>query len=268
MKKSHQSYDKLSDQDKKNIINDLYIDNKKSFADIASIYNTYANKIRRDAKSFGIKIRNKSEAQKNALNIGKHKHPTKGKARDIKTKQKIGRAVLESWDNLSTTELEARKEKSRQQWMNMSEDEKANLIKLANSAVRNASKTGSKLEKYLLQRLISDGYKVDFHKEQNLLTTKLQIDLFLPNINTAIEVDGPSHFLPVWGDDALKRNISYDNKKQGLILGKGLVLVRIKQEKDFSEARGDLIYDRLNNLLKDISINFPQADNRIFTIED
>lgn len=262
------SYDQLSDSDKKNIINDLYIENKKSFADIAEMCGTYANKIRRDAKSFGIEIRSKSEAQKNALTIGKHKHPTKGKQRDAQTKAKIGRGVMTSWENLSDSELESRKEKSRQQWINMSDDEKENLIRLANEAVRTASKTGSKLEKYLLNKLISNGYKIDFHKEQSLLNTKLQIDLFVPSINTAIEIDGPSHFLPVWGDDALKRNISYDNKKQGLILGKGLVLIRIKQTKDFSETRADITYSKLEKLLEEISANFPKPDNRIFTIED
>jgi very-short-patch-repair endonuclease len=116
---------------------------------------------------------------------------------------------------------------------------------MANEAVRATSKTGSKLEKYLLQKLLADGYKVDFHKEQTLLNTKLQIDLFLPTHNIAIEVDGPSHFEPVWGDDSLNRNKKYDAKKEGLITGKGWGLIRIKQTKDFSKSRADVIYTRL-----------------------
>ena len=262
------SYDNLSNIDKKTIISNLYTNKLQSFADIAELFQTYSNRIRRDAKSFGIPIRTRSEAQKNALQVGNHKHPTKGTKRDNKTKQKIGRGVLESWDNLSSLELENRKEAGRKQWLSKSEDDKANLIKLANEGVRKASKTGSKLEKYLLSRLLGGGYKVEFHKEQSLLTTKLQIDLFIPSINTAIEVDGPSHFLPVWGTESLKRNISYDNKKQGLVLGRGMVLIRIKQEKDFSETRGDMIYAQLNTLLVSISGEFPKPDNRIFIIED
>ena len=93
--------------------------------------------------------------------------------------------------------------------------------------------------------MIKDSYKVDFHKEQTLSNTKLQIDLFLPSMNIAIEVDGPSHFEPVWGDDSLKRNKKYDNKKEGLITGKGWHLIRIKQQKDFSKSRADLIYIEL-----------------------
>jgi hypothetical protein len=71
----------LSDQDKKDLILSLYSEQGKSFADIAVMYDTYANRIRRDAKKLNIKIRDKSEAQKNALKTGKHSHPTKGKER-------------------------------------------------------------------------------------------------------------------------------------------------------------------------------------------
>jgi hypothetical protein len=59
----------------------MYLDDKKSFADIAKEYDTYSNKIRRDAVGFQIPIRDKSDAQKNALKSGKHQHPTKGKER-------------------------------------------------------------------------------------------------------------------------------------------------------------------------------------------
>lgn len=258
------SYDKLSDDDKKQILNDLYLKQNKSFSDIASIYNTYANKVRRDAIKLKINIRNKSEAQKNALQTGKHKHPTKGTKRDDTVRKKIGHSVLESWSALSDTELENRKQLARDNWDAKSEDEKKQILSLANAAVRETSKTGSKLEKFLLAKLLQDGFKVDFHKEQTLSNTKLQIDLFIPSINTAIEIDGPSHFLPVWGSDVLVKNQKYDNKKHGLILGKGWKLIRIKQQKDFSKARAEIIYKKL----KDMISTDLQNTNTSFTIED
>jgi hypothetical protein len=261
-------YDKMKDLEKKDIIHKLYTLENKSFGDIASMYGTYANKIRRDAMKFKVPIRNKSEAQQNALKTGKHKHPTKGTIRDEKTKNKIGMGVLQAWENLDDAALEQRKEKVRQNWKNMDEDEKQNLIRSANNAVRTTSKTGSKLEKFLLQELLNKGFVVEFHKEQSLVNTKLQIDLFLPSINTAIEIDGPSHFLPVWGEEALKKTQTYDQKKQGLILGKGLALIRIKQTKDFSKSRASLILDELVVLLNKISSNFPSPDKRTFEIED
>ena len=252
MKKLHKLYENLSDIEKKTIINSLYITEKKSFADIATIYGTYSNRIRRDAKKLQINIRDKSEAQKNALTTGKHSHPTKGKTRSSETKEKIGLSVLQSWENLSDEEIEKRKQSSKANWDNLSVEAKEHMQKSANAAIRISSKIGSKLEKFLYIKLINDGFKVEFHKENTLANTKLQIDMFIPSINTAIEIDGPSHFEPVWGQDALSKNITYDQKKEGLIFGRGWSLIRIKQTKDFSKARSNLIYSKLAEC---ISIN-------------
>ena len=262
----YMKYDNLSDAQKMNLIKIEYSNNNKSFADIAQTYHTYANKIRRDAVKFNIKIRNKSEAQKNALKTGKIDHPTKGKNRSEQTKNKIGYSVMKSWENLDAQTLEYRKQKAKENWESLSEDKKQEILHQANSAVREASKKGSKLELFLLEQLMQDGYKVEFHKEQSLLNTKLQIDLFLPTLNIAIEVDGPSHSEPVWGSDALKRNKVYDNKKSGLILGKGLVLIRVKQNKDFSKSKARVIYSELKQYIENIKNQFPKQDNRTIII--
>lgn len=248
-------YDNLDDSSKQRILEELYTVEKLSFANIAKRYNTYANKLRRDAIRFNIAIRDKSEAQKNALQTGAHKHPTKGTSRTEETKKQIGLSVMKSWDSLSENELEARKIKSKERWEALDTETQNNILRMANEAVRRSSKVGSKLEKYLLDRLLVDGYKVDFHKEQTLLNTKLQIDLFLPKHNIAIEVDGPSHFEPVWGDDSLNRNKKYDAKKEGLVLGKGWRMIRIKQTKDFSNSRADKIYKDLVNAINDMINN-------------
>jgi very-short-patch-repair endonuclease len=94
----------------------------------------------------------------------------------------------------------------------------------------------------------------------------LQIDLFLPQHNIAIEVDGPSHFEPVWGDDALKRNKKYDNKKTGLILGKGLYLIRIKQSKDFSKSRAEITFQELLSAID--SIKNKNETSKVISIGD
>jgi very-short-patch-repair endonuclease len=259
-------YKALNDNEKSIIIRQLYEIEKKSFQDIAILLNTYANKIRRDAIKYKIAIRDKSEAQKNALNNGKVEHPTKGKTRNDAIKNKIGLGVLKSWEQLSPTELDTRKNKARANWDKLSDDEKQLMHSMASDAVRQSSKTGSKLEKFLLHKLLGDGYRVDFHQEQKLLNTRLQIDLFISSMNVAIEVDGPSHFAPVWGDETLQRNIKYDEKKTGLILGKGLRLIRIKQSKDYSKSRSILIYEKLSTIL--ISIQNNTNTDKIITITD
>lgn len=263
---SYKKYHNYSDEDKKAIIEKLYLVDKMSFADISQLLATYSNKIRRDAIRYKIPIRDKSEAQSNALQTGKHKHPTKGQLRSDVIKQKIGQSVMESWDSLDDKELLRRKKSSKKIWEQLSDDEKEHRLNLANQAVRVSSKQGSKLEKFLLEKLVGDGYKVDFHKEQLLSNTRLQIDLFLPTINIAIEVDGPSHFLPVWGEATLTKNQKYDQKKTGLIIGKGLKLIRIKQTHDFSKARAHKVYLSLVEAIK--KLNDSNNNNKTIEIED
>ena len=170
----------------------------------------------------------------------------------IDTVVEVSDDVLEKSQNLSDEEIEKRKQSSKANWDNLSVEAKEHMQKSANAAIRISSKIGSKLEKFLYVKLINDGFKVEFHKENTLANTKLQIDMFIPSINTAIEIDGPSHFEPVWGQDALSKNITYDQKKEGLIFGRGWSLIRIKQTKDFSKARSNLIYSKLAEF---ISIN-------------
>lgn len=257
-------YQQMNDGEKQKIIQDLYIDKKMSFAEIAGMYDTYANKIRRDAIKFKFAVRNKSEAQKNALELGKAPHPTEGKPRSDEEKNKIALSMHSSWNNMSDKDKKKRKEDSKNRWNAMNETAKQNMLNAAHIAIRKSSVEGSKLEKFILSKLMEKGYKVEFHKEQILSNTKLQIDIFLPTKNTAIEVDGPSHFEPVWGDDCLSRNQKYDQKKTGLILGKGMKLIRIKQTGDYSKARAILLTEKLIDLLENISA----STDKLFYIED
>jgi very-short-patch-repair endonuclease len=258
------SYSNLSDNEKKSVIEKRYVQKGESFAEIAKHYDTYANRIRRDAQKYNIPIRSKSEAQKNVLEKGKSQHPTKGKTRTYEEKVKIGKSIYESWQNLSEADLTKRKLKSKAIWDGLSQNEKENRLNAAHTAIRESSKKGSKLEHFLMELLIEKGYKVEFHKEQILSNTKLQIDIYLPALTTAIEVDGPSHFEPVWGEDTLNKNQKYDQKKTGLIIGRGMRLVRVKQSKDFSPTRARIIFDKLHTLLQDID----NRSEKTFNIED
>lgn len=249
-----QNYSNLQDEQKLEVIYNLYHIEQKSFQEIADMYDTYPNKIRRDAKQFGIKIRTKSEAQKLALETGKHGHPTKGKTRNKETKQKIGKSVMEYWEQIPAKELERRSTIARQNWEALPEEEKKERFEKANQAVRTSSKTGSKLEKFLHSGLLNNGYRVEPQKK-NILNTNLHIDLFLPELSIAIEVDGPSHFSPVWGENALKRAQRYDQKKNGILIGKGIKVIRVQQKKDFSNSRSEKILKKLIKSIEEISVS-------------
>jgi len=150
----------------------------------------------------------------------------------------------------------------------MSDEDKANLRKLAAEAVRKASKEGSKIEKFIYEGLTKLGYEVIFHKRGLVVNDKLEVDLFLPNIKTAIEIDGPAHFLPIWGEESLQRNIRSDAQKAGLLINRGFVILRVKNIiRNLSQKN---MRDTLNGIvveLKKIEKNFPPVSKRLIEIE-
>ena len=242
-------YSSLNDTDKKTLLESLYVTEKKSDVEIAEIIGTYQNKIRRDRLKLGIPTRTPAEAQKLALTQGRAKHPTKGRQRTDEEKKKIGEAVSAEWSKIDDKERERRVQIGKESWNSKSDDEKQQILQKAVKAIRESSKSGSNLEKYLLNALISAGYKVQFHKEHIVKNERLQIDLMLPEFNIAIEVDGPSHQKPVWGEENFQRNQRSDKQKTGLIIGQGLVLVRVKQAGNLSEVKKR---NYLNELLSTI----------------
>ena len=117
-------------------------------------------------------------------------------------------------------------------------------------------------KKFLLYELTKRSFEVQFHKEHLLKNQRLQIDLFVPKLRVAIEVDGPSHFKPVWGEENLERNQRSDRQKTGLILGQGFVLIRIKQDKRISQRYFRRVLDSLVEELEKIKKSFPQENKR------
>ncbi len=259
-------YHRLSDSDKKRYLDFLYTAERKSYAEIAEGVGTYTNKIRRDAVKLGIKSRNKSEAQSLALSGGRHKHPTKGTIRDEKTKMKIGEGVAKTWDNLSDEERERRSEIGREVWNQKTDEEKRKIHEASHKAILEAAKKGSKLELFLFNELLKAGYRTEIHKEQFIQNERLQIDLFLPELNVAIEVDGPSHDLPVWGEKVLRRNQRADREKNGLVLARGLVLIRVKHRRNLSAKRQRDLLGGLLEILKKIEQKFPPKNERLIII--
>jgi len=200
--------------------------NNKSAKQIADALNTYTNKIIRILKKHRIPIRDKSAAQALAIKSGVAKHPTKGKKLNEKTKHKISKKQAERWENLSKKDLKKFKEGAKKRWKSMSPEAKYELQKRAGQKLRQASIEGSAAEKYLYEMLQKAGYDTIMHKTK--IGGEFEVDLFLRELNTAIEIDGPQHFLPIFGEETLQKNIKYDSIKNGLLISKGFFVVRVK----------------------------------------
>lgn len=231
----------------------LYTQDMKSCQEIAEKYGTYSQRIRRLLLKHGIQMRDKSKAQSNALKSGRHKHPTRGTTMKLETKIKLSASMQEIWNNMPEEEYQRRVDASKARWNEMPEEEKEALIQKAREAIRSSGNTGSRLEKFLQERLTEKGHMVIMHKTGFLLATDLEVDLFLPQYGLCIEVDGPSHHLPIWGEDALRKRIKADNRKTGLILGLKLKLIRIKNLGQETYTYKEALIKRVEEIIEEIS---------------
>jgi len=230
----------------------MHHDNHMSIYQIAEKYNTYPNKVRRHATKLGAKIRNKSEAQKVALKTGRQQHPTKGKTRDESVKIRISESVATVWEDMSKKEYKRRSNMAKEQWKNMSDEDKQALHDKAYAGIRKAAQFGSKLEVALLEWLVEEGYQVTFHKQHLISNEKMHLDLLVRDLAVAIEVDGPSHDQPIWGKEKLVKSKAADTKKEGLLMGAGFSIIRVKQQKDLTKKLvRDILLD-LESVLSEI----------------
>lgn len=262
LKAKASKYDDMEEQDKHDFLIASYSTLGLSYRTIGEMCGKHGNTIRRDIMKFKIPMRTRGEAQQTAISNGKP-HPTKGKKHSDSARLKISEGVSTAWATLSPEEIEVKKQMGKDRWERMSEQEKADFVTKAGNAVRIAAKEGSKLEKFVFAKLMEEGFKPQFHVERTIKNENLQIDILLPYHKVAIEIDGPSHFLPIWGEDTLARNRKADQVKNGLLLGTGFCVIRIRQSKKNISAKYKRdLWTELEGILNNIQASFPAREDR------
>lgn len=246
---------------------ELY-NNKYSTYEIAKEFNTYPNKIRRILLKNGVQLNDKSTAQKNALQKGTSVIPTVGKKRTESEKIKISKSMQQRWKSMSEKAYQERINQAKKRWQNMSEEDKSNMARLATKAIQKAGKEGSKLEKFLKIELSKKGFSIEVHKKNLIPNENLEIDMYIPSCKAIIEIDGPSHFLPIWGEEKLQKQIKADANKTGLVLSKGFVVIRIKHlSNSLSLHDRHYLKDKIADMLNGITESFPEQSKRYIELE-
>ena len=124
------------------------------------------------------------------------------------------------------------------------------------------------MEKFLLETLRNSGYVVQFHRKGLVPNEKLEVDLFLPELRTAIEIDGPAHFFPIWGEESLARHLKADAQKTGLLITRGFAILRVKHLTKHVSTKH--MRDLSNNImvqLEQIKLKFPEKNKRLIEVE-
>lgn len=202
----------------------LYKKEKKSTVEIAKEFDTNPTRVNRILKRNGVKLRTKSQSQK--LNLKKNGHPCEGKAVSEETKVKISKSVSESFDD-------ERREKYSQRmikrWEKMPVKQKEKLIEGMREGIRKASQNGSKIEHFFVAKLRENHYNINVHEKYTLSSSsnELELDIVIPDLKIAIEIDGPSHTYPIWGEDKLEKTLKYDARKNGLLTKSGYKVIRV-----------------------------------------
>lgn len=246
----------------------MYSVENLSTKEIAQKFGTYPNKINRILKRNNIPLKTHADAQRIAISSGRIQHPTKGKKHSESVKAKISAASYNRWQQMSEEDRKKISDSAKQQWLDMSEEERDEFRKLAAVGVRKAANEGSKIEKILLEKLRDAGYNVLFHTKHLMAGTELELDFYIPALNTVIEIDGPAHFFPIWGEDILQKKIKGDSQKGGLIISQGAVLIRVKYLcKNTSTYVANSLFEQLDAELQRIKTQFPDKGRRLIELE-
>ncbi|MHA2401435.1 MAG: hypothetical protein ACXADH_00470 [Candidatus Kariarchaeaceae archaeon] len=252
-------------------MNDDYIVEKYkegfSCGEIAEEFNTYSKKIERVLKKNGVKIRSRAEAMKLAIKRGRAEHPTEGKKRDDEAKLAISKGREQAWKDMPEDMKKEFAKGAKERWDNMDPVKKQEMQSKAGAALREACLEGSKAEKFLKKKLQEIGYNVVMHKK-GLIQGNFEIDLLLPELNTIIEIDGPQHFLPLFGEDKLAETIKMDSVKNGLLIGKGFCVIRVKYLcKTMNLSVERKLWDAVSKQVEQIEVKFPPKTKRFIELE-
>lgn len=239
----------LTNAQKIKVLNKEHVNGGMSINRLAKEYNTYVNKIVRDARKLNITVDDRSKAQKKVLKEGVAQHPTAGKQRTDEEKHKIAISKKNHWDNLPQKEKDKISKRLDQQYKNQTVKMHQSPEKI--KKIQEAAVKGSKLEVYLYEKLHDIYHDVRHQVEHELRNDKFHIDIFIgPNI--AIEVDGPSHFEDFWGSDTLSKTQEKDNRKVANCIEKGFYFISVINDKKFSIAYGSEILAKVTDAIDKI----------------
>lgn len=217
---------------------DLYNNKNESTHSIAKKYNTYPARIARLLRKSGYPLKSRKDAQIKAIETGRASHPMAGKKHNEETKLRISESKSKSWENISPEKKQELVDSARERWNTMDESERKRIQEMAAEAIRKAAKNGSKMEIFVKDHLRKNGYDVVFHKKGAIPNENLELDIYLPALRIAVEIDGPSHFLPIWGEDKLLKHIKADSEKSALLLNAGISIIRVKHMAKFVSDKG------------------------------
>jgi len=109
----------------------------------------------------------------------------------------------------------------------------------------------SKLEKWLKEKLIKlyPNLEIQFNNK-NIINSEL--DIYIPNLKLAFELNGIFHYEPIFGKEKLSKIQNNDQRKFQACLEQGieLCIIDTSQQKYFKEKSSQKYLNIINNIIK------------------
>jgi len=123
---------------------------------------------------------------------------------------------------------------------------------LYNSNHRTKGSRRSKLEIYLEAQLsqLYPNIQIDYNKSNAI---NAELDIFIPKLNIAFELNGPFHYEPIFGLDKLNKIQSKDQNKYKACIENtiDLCIIDTSDQKYFKEKSSQKYLDIINNIIKE-----------------
>ena len=235
-------------------VRELYLEQGKSMREVAKEVGVPLATLSRFMKKSGIPTRSKAQAQKNYLK--ENDHQMKGRKHTDETKKKISSSLGDFWDGLTDEEREEVKRKIgaawKRKWEAMSEQERKLMMEDLSLKAKEAQGQGSRLERFIAEELRKRGYVVEERSVNYTAGKDFEVDLALPTEGIAIEVDGPTHFLAIYGEEHLEKQQERDARKDEQINAVGMSVLRVQDNNGpLSQLRIDKIEQAIREIKQD-----------------
>lgn len=229
----------------------LYLDEGLSLRKIAAQLQRPLSTVNKYMKKYGIDRRSKSGAQ--SLFLENNDHPMQGKHHSQETKDQISGTLGAFWNDLDDAKREEYRERVgsgwKRKWAAMSDGEKTNMIAELNAAGRAKQGQGSRFERFVAAELNKRGYAVEIRTHNYMPSAKFEVDIALARQGVMIEVDGPTHFMDIYGEDALKRQQEKDAEKDEYLTQAGFGVLRVQDNNGpLSQVRIERITNKIEEM--------------------
>ena len=123
-------------------------------------------------------------------------------------------------------------------------------LNLSSYAHKAGGRSRSKIELYLEERLTKDFPNIIFNFNDKT-TIGIELDIYIPQLKIAVELNGIVHYEPIYGESTLNRVQNNDKRKMLSCAELGIELIVINMgRKGLSKSQREEIYNEIHSIIK------------------